>query len=39
MIFGGSEEGRGGFAVPVDLVVRAASERLRPVDSGPCILG
>lgn len=39
MIFGGTREAGGGFAVPVDLVVQAASERLRPVSSGPCIVG
>jgi S1-C subfamily serine protease len=37
MIFGGTHSGRGGYAVPVDLVLRALSERLRPVDSGPCL--
>lgn len=39
MIFGGTREGGGGFAVPVDLVVQATAERLRPVSSGPCIVG
>jgi S1-C subfamily serine protease len=37
MIFGGSRGGNGGFGVPVELVVEAASRRLRPVDSGPCV--
>ena len=38
MIFGGTRDGTGGYAVPVDLVLDAASERLRPVPSGPCIV-
>jgi len=38
MIFGGTRDGEGGFAVPVDLVLDAASERLRRVPSGPCIV-
>jgi S1-C subfamily serine protease len=37
MIFGGTHSGRGGFAVPVDLVLRASSGRLRAVDTGPCL--
>jgi S1-C subfamily serine protease len=37
MIFGGTPSGRGGYAVPVDLVLRPLSERLRRVDSGPCL--
>ncbi len=37
MIFGGTRDHRGGYAVPVDLVLDAADERLRPVSSGPCI--
>lgn len=37
MIFGGTRKGRGGYAVPVDLVVRALSERLGRVGSGPCL--
>lgn len=39
MIFAGTREGRGGYAVPVDLVLHAAGERLRPVSPGPCIVG
>jgi hypothetical protein len=38
MIFGGTRDGTGGYAVPVDLVLAAAEERLRPVPSGPCIV-
>jgi S1-C subfamily serine protease len=38
MIFGGTREGAGGYAVPVDLVLAAAAERLRPVPSGPCLV-
>jgi S1-C subfamily serine protease len=38
MIFGGTRDGNGGYAVPVDLVLDAAAERLRPVPSGPCIV-
>jgi S1-C subfamily serine protease len=37
MMFGGARGGRGGYAVPVDLVLRGVSGRLRPVSSGPCI--
>jgi S1-C subfamily serine protease len=37
MIFGGTHSGRGGYAVPVDLVVRALGEELRPVEPGPCL--
>jgi Trypsin-like peptidase domain/Colicin V production protein len=37
MIFGGTQSRRGGYAVPVDLVLDALDERLRPVDAGPCI--
>ena len=37
MIFGGQRGGRGGYAVPVDLVLRGLREPLRPVSSGPCI--
>jgi S1-C subfamily serine protease len=39
MIFGGTRDGTGGYAVPVDLVLAAADERLHPVPSGPCIVG
>jgi len=39
MIFGGTRNGDGGYAVPVDLVLVAAQERLRPVPSGPCLVG
>ena len=38
MIFGGTRDGEGGFAVPVDLVLDATGERLRRVPSGPCIV-
>jgi hypothetical protein len=38
MIFGGTRQGRGGYAVPVDLVLRGSEGRLRPVDSGPCLV-
>jgi S1-C subfamily serine protease len=38
MIFGGTRDGTGGYAVPVDLVLAAAEQRLRPVPSGPCIV-
>jgi hypothetical protein len=37
MIFGGTRDGRGGYAVPVDLVLRALDERLTPVSPGPCV--
>jgi S1-C subfamily serine protease len=37
MIFGGARRGRGGYAVPVDLVLRPLDGRLRPVSSGPCL--
>jgi hypothetical protein len=38
MIFGGTRNGRGGYAVPVEFVLDAASPRkLRRVDSGPCV--
>ena len=36
MIFGGSSDGRGGFAIPVDVVTKALDGPLRPVDSGRC---
>lgn len=39
MIFGGTRDRTGGYAVPVDLVLDAADEELRPVSSGPCIVG
>ena len=39
MIFGGTRDGDGGYAVPVDLVLAAAEKRLRPVPSGPCLVG
>ena len=38
MIFGGTRDGDGGYAVPVDLVVRAAGGPLREVAPGPCIV-
>jgi hypothetical protein len=37
MIFGGTRDGRGGYAVPVELVLRALEGRLRPVAPGPCL--
>jgi S1-C subfamily serine protease len=37
MVFGGTRGGEGGYAVPVDLVLRAVGGRLRPVSSGPCV--
>jgi S1-C subfamily serine protease len=37
MVFGGTQDGRGGYAVPVELVLRGAEARLRPVSSGPCL--
>ena len=37
MIFGGARTGDGGFGVPVELVVRGLSARLRPVSPGPCL--
>jgi S1-C subfamily serine protease len=37
MIFGGTHSRRGGYAVPVELVLRGLSGRLRPVDPGPCL--
>jgi S1-C subfamily serine protease len=37
MIFGGTRAGRGGYAVPVELVLRALERRLSPVSSGPCL--
>jgi hypothetical protein len=38
MVFGGTREREGGYAVPVDLVLEAAAGRLRAVASGPCIV-
>ncbi|MGH7358271.1 MAG: trypsin-like peptidase domain-containing protein, partial [Candidatus Rokuibacteriota bacterium] len=38
MIFGGTREGRGGYAVPVELVEQAAAGPLRRVSSGPCLV-
>jgi S1-C subfamily serine protease len=37
MIFGGTRTGRGGYAVPVELVLGALEERLTPVGPGPCL--
>jgi S1-C subfamily serine protease len=37
MIFGGARRGRGGYAVPVDLVLRPLGGRLQPVSPGPCL--
>jgi S1-C subfamily serine protease len=39
MIFGGTRDRKGGYAVPVELVLDAAGEELRPVSSGPCLVG
>jgi uncharacterized membrane protein required for colicin V production len=38
MIFGGTRDGDGGYAVPVDLVLRAAEGPLHKVAPGPCIV-
>ena len=38
MIFGGTRDHAGGYAVPVDLVLDASEEPLRRVPSGPCIV-
>jgi hypothetical protein len=38
MIFGGTRQGGGGYAVPVQLVAAAAAERLAVVSSGPCLV-
>jgi S1-C subfamily serine protease len=37
MVFGGSQQGNAGFAVPVELVVRGLSGPLQPVEPGPCV--
>jgi S1-C subfamily serine protease len=37
MIFGGARTGDGGFAVPVELVLRGLRTRLRQVSPGPCL--
>ena len=37
MVFGGQRGGRGGYAVPVDLVMRAIPDARRAVDPGACI--
>ena len=37
MMFGGERTGRGGYAVPVDLVLRGLRRPLRPVSAGPCL--
>ena len=39
MIFGGTRDRKGGYAVPVSLVLAAAEGPLQPVSSGPCIVG
>ena len=36
MIFGGSEDGASGAAVPLTAIRTALAARLRPVSSGPC---
>ncbi|HXV33974.1 MAG TPA: MarP family serine protease [Gaiellaceae bacterium] len=38
MIFGGTRDRAGGYAVPVELVLDAAAGPLRRVPSGPCIV-
>ena len=38
MIFGGTRQGSGGYAVPAELVTAAAAGRLAAVSSGPCIV-
>lgn len=38
MIFGGTRDRTGGYAVPVNLVVAAADGQLSPVSSGHCIV-
>jgi S1-C subfamily serine protease len=38
MIFGGTRDGQGGYAVPVELVLSAVAGELRRVPSGPCIV-
>ena len=38
MIFGGTRDGGGGYAVPVGMVVNAAAGELRRVAPGPCIV-
>ena len=38
MIFGGTRDREGGYAVPVELVLEAAAGRLRAVPPGPCIV-
>ena len=37
MVFGGQRSGRGGYAVPIELVLRGLRSPLRAVSSGPCI--
>jgi S1-C subfamily serine protease len=37
MVFGGTQDGNGGFGVPVELVRRGLEEPLRPIDPGPCV--
>jgi S1-C subfamily serine protease len=37
MIFAGTRNGEGGYAVPLDLVLRGLSSPLRPVSPGPCV--
>lgn len=37
MIFGGTQTGGGGYAVPAEFVLRGLEGRLTPVASGPCI--
>jgi len=37
MIFGGARDGRGGFAVPVSLVIRGLAQADRPVAPGDCV--
>lgn len=37
MIFAGTRNGEGGYAVPLELVLRGLSTRLHPVSPGPCV--
>jgi hypothetical protein len=39
MIFGGTRDRTGGYAVPVERVLDAADGPLSPVSAGPCIEG
>ena len=37
MIFAGTRDGEGGYAVPLELVLRGLSTGLKPVSAGPCV--